>query len=379
MKYFASGILLIVLVAACSDQRSTADTTAPANAANISAGKTIADTHCTGCHGLDGKGAAPGIPHLAAQLPEYLVAAMNAYKNEKRTHAALRDLMAKMTDSEINNLAAYYASLAPVAQLHPRQALVSPYEDGKEKATALCAKCHGKEGNSTTEGVPSLAGQQPLYFVSAVQAYLDGARRISTMEPVLRGLRKISMENMAIYYASQLPTQRPAPAFGDPTVGEPLSANCGGCHGANGVSHDATIPNLAGQDPRYLVNATKAYRDDLIRHHQDMSDLLKDSTESGIENIAAFYALQKGMPAERGPTTIKHFVDQCERCHNYIMDNRALAVPKIHGQNKDYLIISLRAYRDGKRESTLMHKMSLPYTDTIIESIATWYANQSAK
>jgi len=378
MKYFTLGAILIVLIAACTDQQGTTDKVTLATPASINAGKIKADTLCVGCHGLDGKGAAPAIPHLAAQRLDYLVAAMNAYKNGHRVHAALRDLVTNMSDSEMNDLASYYASLAPVTAPQTNQSVTSPYEKGKAKAVALCASCHGKDGNSTTKGVPSLAGQQPLYFVAAVQSYLDGARRISTMEPVLRGLRKISMENMAVYYASQTPAKRNAPAFGDPVAGEPLSANCGGCHGANGVSHDASIPSLAAQDPMYLVNATKAYRDDTIRHHTDMGHLLKDSSEAGIENIAAFYATQKGMPAESGPTGIKHFVDQCERCHNQTRENTSLSIPKIRGQNKDYLIISLRAYRDGKRENSMMHKMSLPYTDPNIESVASWYANQAA-
>jgi len=379
MKHLTFAALLIITFVACTDQQSSTDNATPANPASISAGKTIADTHCIGCHGLDGKGAAPAIPHLAAQLHNYLVDAMNAYKKGTRVHAALRDLMTKMSDAEISNVASYYGSLAPITVSKTSQEVASPYENGKAKAIALCASCHGENGNSTIEGVPSLAGQQPLYFVAAIQSYLDGARRISTMEPVLRGLRKITMQNMAVYYASQIPAQRTAPSFGDPAKGEPLSANCGGCHGANGVSYDAAIPSLAGQDPVYLINAIKAYRDDTIRHHTDMSNLLKDSSEKGIENIAAFYTVQKGVPAESGPTTIKQYVDQCNRCHNQIEENTSMSIPKIHGQNKDYLIISLRAYRDGKRESSMMHKMSLPYTDTIIESIATWYANQPAK
>ena len=38
--------------------------------------------------------------------------------------------------------------------------------------------------------------------------------------------------------------------------------------------------------------------------------------------------------------------------------------------------MALRAYRDDRRESSTMHKMSLPYGDSIIESIATYYASQ---
>jgi len=41
--------------------------------------------------------------------------------------------------------------------------------------------------------------------------------------------------------------------------------------------------------------------------------------------------------------------------------------------------VALRAYRDGKRGNSLMHNMSIPYSDSIIESIASYYASLPAK
>ena len=61
------------------------------------------------------------------------------------------------------------------------------------------------------------------------------------------------------------------------------------------------------------------------------------------------------------------------------MQNTAIVVPKIRGQDRDYLIMALRAYREDRRESTMMHRMSLPYSDSIIESLSSFYAGQPAK
>ena len=69
------------------------------------AGKTLAEAECKGCHGLDGKGAAPAIPHPAGQHARYLVAAMQEYKEGKRTHAALRTIAAHMSEADMRNLA----------------------------------------------------------------------------------------------------------------------------------------------------------------------------------------------------------------------------------------------------------------------------------
>jgi cytochrome c553 len=56
-----------------------------------------------------------------------------------------------------------------------------------------------------------------------------------------------------------------------------------------------------------------------------------------------------------------------------------MVVPKIAGQDRDYLVMAIRAYRDERRASSTMHNMSLPYGDAVIESIASYYASQPAK
>jgi cytochrome c553 len=54
-------------------------------------------------------------------------------------------------------------------------------------------------------------------------------------------------------------------------------------------------------------------------------------------------------------------------------------MPKIKGQDKDYLVMALRSYRDDRRESSAMHRMSSIYSNAIIEDIASFYAIQPAK
>ena len=365
----AAGIAFSTLLVGCDDKQKLATVTA-----DINAGKAMADAKCKSCHGLDGKGAAPGIPHLAAQRASYLHASLYEYKSGQRKHAALQDITATMSDQDMRNVTGFYSGLKPIPSAVGSQALVSPYDRGKA-ATKTCVECHGEDGNSAVAGIPSLAGQQPRYFVAATHAYLDGSRKIESMERTLRGLSRIEMENMAVYFASQMPMQRSVPDSGDPDVGQLLSAICSGCHGANGVSHDAATPNLAGQDPQYLIKTIKAYRDG-ARQHTDMRALLADSSGQGIESIAAFYAAQTPRAAETMRTTVKQLANKCNRCHIDSVDNPSMEIPKLNGQDKDYLVMALRAYQDGRRDSSMMHNMSLPYSDTIIDSIASWYASQ---
>jgi cytochrome c553 len=89
--------------------------------------------------------------------------------------------------------------------------------------------------------------------------------------------------------------------------------------------------------------------------------------------------VQKSRATEKGQTLVKDLTEKCERCHGDGASNAALVVPKIKGQDRDYLIMALRAYRDDRRESSLMHKMSLPYSDAVIESLSSVYAHQPAK
>jgi len=379
MKRLTLIIALSAALLGCQDKDQGSAKSAPEKqaAADLAAGKAFAERECKGCHGLDGGGAAPGIPHLAAQREGYLIAALNAYKEGKRTHAALREIAAHMSEADARNLAAYYASLPPVQPAAATQGTqASPYEQGK-KLAAACTKCHSEDGNSTIPGIPTLAGQQPQYLVVAIQEYLKKERKTAPMHGLLPALTNLDMETLALYFASQAPAQRAAPALGDPAAGEPLSAVCGGCHGAHGVSTDSATPSLAGQDARYLVDAIKAYR--TTRKRENMRLYITGLGDKDIENIAAFYAVQKSRAAEKGQTLVKDLTDKCERCHAAGADIPGMVVPRIRGQDRDYLVMALRAYRDDRRESSMMHKMSLPYSDSIIESLATAYASQPAR
>ena len=344
------------------------------NPADIRAGKVIADKECQGCHGLDGRGRAPGIPNLAGQRGRYIMAALKEYREGNRVHSALRTIATDLSDDDTRTVAAYYASQAPIPA--EKGSVFSPYDNGKRVA-ATCASCHGEDGNSKTPGTPNLAGQQPRYFVTATQEFLTSARESAPMDPMLRQLSRLDIESAALYFASQTPAQRPAPPTGNAAIGEPQTAVCGGCHGEHGVSTDSATPSLASQDPQYLRQAIKAYR--TTRNHPLMTRLVANLNDQDIDNIVAFYVTQKSKAAENGQTLLKDIIAKCDRCHGGDIDNPALAIPIINGQNKDYLVLALSAYRDGKRGSSLMHNMSVPYGDSLIDGIASYYASLPVK
>jgi len=378
MKTFLLGIVVWSALIGCTD---TSDPSAkPAAeklpASDVGAGKVVAERDCRTCHGLDGRGVAPAIPHLAAQREPYMLTSVKEYAQGRRTHAALRDLMGHLSEAEVRNVVVYYANLAPVANAASSEIKhSSPYEQGRKHAEA-CAKCHGADGNSNIPGTPTLAGQQPHYLAAAIQEYHQGNRAKGTMRSMLRDSDRLELENLALYFASQIPFRRSAPSRGDSAAGEPLSAKCSGCHGAHGVSTDAATPSLAGQDFEYLVKAIRSYR--TSRRNWGMQRYVAGLGDGDVDNIAAFYTVQTPKAADQVPSSTQELAEKCDRCHDR-NDDPAMAAPKLRSQDKDYLVMALRAYRDGRRESSTMHNMSFPYSNAIIESLATWYAGQPAK
>ncbi len=84
--------------------------TAPADARDIAAGAAKAAEVCASCHGKDGNNDAPDFPKLAGQYEDYLVKALRDYKSGERNNAIMKGFAAALTDRDIRNLAAYYAS-----------------------------------------------------------------------------------------------------------------------------------------------------------------------------------------------------------------------------------------------------------------------------
>lgn len=82
-------------------------------AGDVTAGKAKAAV-CAACHGADGVAVIPGYPNLKGQNEQYIVTSINAYKNKERNGglaAVMQAQAAALSDADVANLAAYYASL----------------------------------------------------------------------------------------------------------------------------------------------------------------------------------------------------------------------------------------------------------------------------
>jgi cytochrome c553 len=171
--------------------------TAPAaQSGNAAAGKAAS---CTGCHGGNGVSTNPAWPSLAGQQSAYLVEALKAYKTGARENAMMAATAKALSDTDIQTLAAYYATL--------KRAAAAPAAAGQDLAAgkaraATCAACHGANGASPNPAWPSLAGQQKDYMVAALKAYKAGTRKNEMMSGIAKGLSDADMEALAAYYSS---------------------------------------------------------------------------------------------------------------------------------------------------------------------------------
>lgn len=84
---------------------------ADAQAGDADAGKAKTAT-CAACHGASGIAIAPEYPNLAGQNEKYLAIAIKAYKTGDRKNPIMAPMVAPLSDVDIENVAAYYASLA---------------------------------------------------------------------------------------------------------------------------------------------------------------------------------------------------------------------------------------------------------------------------
>ncbi len=254
----------------------------------VAAGKGAA-AGCSGCHGETGVSQTPGTPSLAGLDPKYIVAATNAYKSGQRKHDMMKTLVSGLDEKDLDNVALYYALQKPAKTANKAAGNVSA---GKT-AAAGCVGCHGEGGVSGNPSTPSLAGQDPQYFVAAMLAYKDGSRAEQTMKGPAGSLDETAMKNLAAYYASEQPQK--------PNVAKPMSPaewaqRCDRCHGVNGNSTDPRSPALAAQRVDYLEKVLRAYKKG-ERKSKEMAIMSEGLDDALVEGLAMHYARQKAKGA----------------------------------------------------------------------------------
>jgi cytochrome c553 len=175
----------------------------------------------------------------------------------------------------------------------------------------------------------------------------------------------------------------PARPEGDAARGEETANACGECHGSRQRPPLAGMPYLAGQPAQFLELQLILMREGL-RDVPQMAALLKGLTDRDIGDLAAHFARQAAPRSTtkrdprlraRGAELARAMI--CGNCHGEDFRGQK-HLPRLAGQREDYLIASLKAYRDNKRTGidTSMNELMYRVPDVDIEALAHFLAHQ---
>ena len=156
---------------------------------------------CTACHGAQGVSANPQWPNLAGQNAEYLVDQITAFRDGGRENPAMAPFVASLSDSDIQAIAAHYASLAVTVTANGDASMVA----AGENLSSYCKACHGMEGKPAANAWPIIAGQHAPYLQNQLAAFKSGARVNSHMAAAIAPMGDSEFAALAAYYSQLQP------------------------------------------------------------------------------------------------------------------------------------------------------------------------------
>jgi cytochrome c553 len=170
---------------------------------------------------------------------------------------------------------------------------------GEAKFTAMCAACHGADGNSAVPVNPKLAHQHPEYLIKQLQEFKAGKRANAVMQGLAAGLSEEDMRNIAFWASAQKAKPGAAKdkelvALGERIyrggIAERQVAACAGCHSPNGAGIPAQYPRLSGQHADYTAAQLTAFRDGIRKNSVQMSQVAAKLNDREIRALADYVA-----------------------------------------------------------------------------------------
>ena len=173
-----------------------------AHAADIAAGEEKAEL-CVGCHGEGGVSQMENIPSLAAQLDQFIQWQLVFFRSGSRKNEQMQAIVEQISNEDIRNLGAYFASLAPPKNPKPDDNPDLSAKGAQAAAGRRCASCH-TDSYAGTKAVSRIAGQREEYLVKALHDYKSGVRSgggMAAMADVAYPLSEEEIEALAHYLA----------------------------------------------------------------------------------------------------------------------------------------------------------------------------------
>ncbi|NBB93743.1 MAG: c-type cytochrome [Gammaproteobacteria bacterium] len=206
-------------------------------------------------------------------------------------------------------MARFLVILLASAPLLAQAQLVGDPEAGQEKA-AVCASCHGMDGNSQVTMWPKLAGQHEDYATRQSILIREQKRNAPAMYPIVADMPDQDLADIAAYYEQQ--TLEPGVAdealvdlgeavynVGNAETDVPA---CSACHGPSGAGiPGAHYPRLAGQHADYTAQRLRQYRDGVNNGEDDPYSNIMVAVAGNLsdEEIEALSSYIEGLHMER--------------------------------------------------------------------------------
>ena len=165
---------------------------------------------------------------------------------------------------------------------------------------------------------------------------------------------------------------------------------CSECHGMDGVSTEAGLPNLAGQRTVYLYRVMQAYQS-RERRNDNMVHASGFLNGEALLAVSAYYASQ--VPAR--PATgvdepvetigavqgdafadIRDAMKKCVKCHGEDGNASGSGMPNLTAQSTEYFTSSMKAYADGERDHRVMARLTAGLDENTVAKMAVFYAVQ---
>jgi cytochrome c553 len=169
---------------------------------------------------------------------------------------------------------------------------------GKNKS-ALCATCHGPDGNSINPVWPSLAGQNQNYLAKQMTEFRDGNRKDAVMSSMAAALTDQDIADLAAYYTSLNAkagtTKEKYVKLGSKIYSGGVTGvlACTACHGPKGDGLDAAgFPKISGQKIQYVINQLNNFKNGSRTSPANsmMNDIAAKMNDEQIEAIANYLA-----------------------------------------------------------------------------------------
>jgi cytochrome c553 len=170
---------------------------------------------------------------------------------------------------------------------------------GSTKFGAVCAACHGADGNSGVPANPKLAQQHPEYLMKELQDFKSGKRTSPIMQPMAAQLSDADMKNIAFWAASQkakpgFAKDKDLVALGEKIyrggIADKQVAACAGCHSPNGAGIPSQYPRLSGQHADYVAAQLTNFQNGTRKNSPQMADIASRLSDREIKAVADYIA-----------------------------------------------------------------------------------------